>query len=58
VTVSCTWSKCRETEGVRLYGCGTRCPKHTPSALRGQLEPDELLEQGRRNLAARREWRR
>lgn len=30
-------------KGVRLYDCGPRCPRHTPAAIIGEPEPDELL---------------
>lgn len=35
----CAW--CRETEGVRLYATGARCPAHTPAAIAGRPEPGE-----------------
>ncbi len=49
----CNYSSCARTD-TRPYACGPRCPDHTPSALAGVPEPDELLEIGRRNLAERR----
>lgn len=30
---------CRQTEGVRYFLPGHRCPVHTPNALRGMPEP-------------------
>lgn len=39
----CAYTQCRERDGVRLYACGPRCPRHTPAAVAGEPEPDELL---------------
>lgn len=39
----CAYIDCRTREGVRLYACGPRCPNHTPAAMAGEIEPDELL---------------
>lgn len=30
---------CDETDGVRLFLSGRRCPAHTPAALAGNPEP-------------------
>lgn len=38
----CNWSMCGATEDLTPFACGARCPSHTPAALAGQLEPDEL----------------
>lgn len=52
-TPACNWSSCGTAEGLRLYACGHRCPSHTPAALAGKPEPDELLRIGRENVARR-----
>lgn len=39
----CAYTECRAVDGIRLYACGPRCPRHTPAALAGELEPDQLL---------------
>jgi hypothetical protein len=52
MTTRCNWSDCERTD-TRPYACGPRDPQHTPSALAGVPEPDQLLEIGRRNLAER-----
>jgi len=41
--LACALVWCRATEGVRWYLPGPRCPRHTPAALAGEPEPDELL---------------
>lgn len=34
---------CRSTQWVRPYGSGPRCSRHSPAALLGEPEPDEML---------------
>lgn len=33
---------CGQSERVRLYPCGWRCARHTPAALAGEPEPDQI----------------
>lgn len=39
---------CRSTDRVRAFGSGPRCGRHTPAALAGEPEPDELLARAQR----------
>lgn len=39
----CNWSCCGVADGLRLYAGGSRCPAHTPAAIKGVPEPYELL---------------
>lgn len=34
---------CAATDGLRLYPSGWRCPLHTPAAIAGEPEPDQIL---------------
>lgn len=38
---------CGQTEAVRHYASGYRCSQHTPAALAGEPEPDQLLAEHR-----------
>lgn len=49
----CGWSDCVQHTGLRLYAAGFRCPSHTPAALAGSPEPDELIIIGRANVTRR-----
>ena len=49
--LACALTRCRATDGVRWYLPGPRCPEHTPSAMAGVPEPDELLARHRAALA-------
>jgi hypothetical protein len=46
----CAYAQYRARDGVRLYACGPRCPIHTPAAMAGEPEPDELLARHRSAL--------
>jgi hypothetical protein len=54
---TCRHHDCGATEGVRPYSCGPRCPRHTPAALAGKPEPDELLALRRTAELLHRKWR-
>ena len=42
---------CGASSGLRPYPCGWRCPQHTPAALAGQIEPDEIRDRHHAALA-------
>jgi hypothetical protein len=47
----CALKRCGAADGVRRFVTGYRCPLHTPAALMGEPEPDELLREHRERLA-------
>ena len=42
---------CGQSEGIRPYPCGWRCARHTPAALAGQPEPDQVAAEHRAAVA-------
>lgn len=48
-STACTYQGCGRPG--RRYQSGMRCPDHTPAAMAGQPEPDELLRRHRAALA-------
>ncbi|MGP4030213.1 hypothetical protein [Actinomadura sp. 3N407] len=46
---------CGSTQQVRPYTVGPRCRRHTPAALAGRPEPDDLLQRARAVPAVRRD---
>jgi hypothetical protein len=49
-TARCALTACGSGERVRRYVTGLRCWRHSPAAVAGELEPDELLAQHRARL--------
>jgi hypothetical protein len=49
----CNWSNCTSAE-TRRFQQGDRCVHHTPAALKGLAEADELLRRGQEVLEEKR----